>query len=168
LLIDATDQSDQSGNFMWSRHAYARCIDFIDEQPVQRFAGEHDGYGALRDPVMHRREIHYDAAQRKFTIIDRLECASRHTVRMHWHCAEHLQPITTDREICLYTERHRIRIVAERAPARALLFRGGTAEEGGWVSRGFGRKEPTTTIAWESEIDGATEMRTDIYVDTEE
>lgn len=167
LLIDDMDQSDQSGNFMWSRHAYARCIDFIDEQPVQRFAGEHDGYSALRDPVMHRREIHYDAAQRKFTIIDRLDCASRHTVRMHWHCAEHLQPITTDKEICLYTERHRIRIVAEHAPARALVFRGGTADEGGWVSRGFGRKEPTTTVAWESVIEGVTEIRTYICIDAE-
>lgn len=167
LLIDDTDQSDQSGNFMWSRHASARCIDFIDELPVQRFAGEHDGYRALRDPVTHQREIHYDASQRKFTIIDRLDCAARHTVRMHWHCAEHLQPITTDQEICLFTDRHRVRIVAEHAPARALVFRGGTAEEGGWVSRGFGHKEPTTTVAWESTIEGATELRMYIYVESE-
>jgi uncharacterized heparinase superfamily protein len=167
LLIDDLDQSEQSGNFMWSRHAYARCIDFIDELPVQRFAGEHDGYRALRDPVLHQREIQYDAAKRKFTIIDRLDCASHHTVRMHWHCAEHLQPISTDTEVCLHTDRHRIRIIAENAPARVLTFRGGTAEEGGWVSRSFGHKEPTTTVAWESEIDGTTEIRTYICIDQE-
>jgi hypothetical protein len=168
VLVDDLDQSDQSGNFMWSRHANARCIEFVDELPVQRLVGEHDGYHELRDPVTHQRQIEYDARQRRFTIIDRLDCKLRHTVRLHWHCAEHLQPITTDRDVCLHTDRHRIRVTAERAPDRVLTYRGGSAEEGGWVSRGFGRKEAATTVAWESTIEGPTEIRTYICVDAED
>jgi hypothetical protein len=133
--------------------------------PIQRFVGEHDGYGVLRDPVLHQREIQYDTQRRRFTIIDTLDCASRHTVRLHWHCAEQLQPIVTDKEVCLYTDRHRVRLIAERAPDRVLTFRGGAPDEGGWVSRGFGRKEPATTVAWESVIDGRTTIRTYICVD---
>jgi uncharacterized heparinase superfamily protein len=164
-LVDDCDQSDQSGNFMWSRHANARCIEFVDELPVQRFVGEHDGYRALRDPVTHRREIHYDARKRTFTIIDTLDCKAQHSVRLHWHCPEHLQPILTDKEVCLFTDRHRVRITAEQAPDRVLSFRGGKADEGGWVSRGFGRKTPATTIAWESSIQGTTVLRTYICVE---
>lgn len=167
VLVDGRDQSDQSGNFMWSRHANSRCIEFLDELPVQRFIGEHDGYRALRDPVTHRREIAYDAHERTFTIVDTLECEGEHTVRLHWHCAEQLQPILTDKEVCLYTERHRVRVVAERSPDRVLTFRGASADEGGWVSRGFGRKEPTTTVAWESVIKGRTVLRTHIHIDRE-
>jgi hypothetical protein len=165
VLVDYRDQSDQSGNFMWSRHATARCIEFVDELPVQRFVGEHDGYRALRDPLTHRREIDYDASKRMFTITDTLECKSQHTVRLHWHCSEHLQPILTDKEVCLHTDRHRVRIIGERPPDRVLSFRGGTAEEGGWISRGFGRKAPATTVAWESVIQGTTVLRTYICVD---
>jgi Heparinase II/III-like protein/Heparinase II/III N-terminus len=168
VLVDACDQSDQSGNFMWSRHANARCLEFVDELPVQRFVAEHDGYGVLRDPLTHRREIEYDAQQRKFTITDTLECKGPHTVRLHWHCTEQLQPIVTDNEVCLFTDRHRVRLIAQRAPDRVLTFRGGSAEEGGWVSRGFGRKTPTTTVAWESAIHGTTVIRTYICVEEEE
>ena len=123
------------------RHASARCIGVRRRAAdQQRFVGEHDGYRALRDPLTHRREITYDASKRTFTIIDTLECKSHHTVRLHWHCSEHVQPIVTDREVCS------TRIVTAFAssptspPDRVLTFRGGTAEEGGWVSRGFGRK----------------------------
>jgi hypothetical protein len=167
VLVDDCDQSDQSGNFMWSRHANARCVEFIDELPVQRFVGEHDGYLVLGDPVKHRREIHYDAGKRTFTIIDTLDCNSQHTVRFHWHCSEYLQPILTDKEVCLFTERHRVRITAEEAPNRVLSFHGGKADEGGWISRGFGRKTPATTVAWESRIEGTTVFRTYICVEEE-
>ncbi len=167
VLVDGRDQSDQSGNFMWSRHANARCIEFVDELPVQRFVGEHDGYAVLSDPVSHRREIEYDASARRFTIVDILECKGPHTVRLHWHCAEALQPVLTDTEVCLHTERHRIRIIADRAPQRVLSFHGGKPEEGGWISRSFGHKEPTTTVAWETAIQGAVVLRTYICVEEE-
>jgi hypothetical protein len=65
----------------------------------------------------------------------------------------------------LSTERHCVRIVAERAPDRVLTFRGGSPEEGGWVSRGFGRKQPATTVAWESAIEGTTVLKTYICVE---
>jgi len=165
VLVDDRDQSDQSGNFMWSRHANVRCLEFTDELPVQRFVGEHDGYRVLKDPLTHRREIQYEADSRTFTITDTLECAGTHTVRTHWHCAESLQPILTDQEICLDTGRHRIRIRAETAPQRVVSFRAGAADEGGWVSRGFGRKEPSTTIGWEAQIAGTAVFKTYICIE---
>jgi len=165
VLVDGRDQSDQSGNFMWSRHATARCTEFLDELPVQRFSGEHDGYRVLRDPLTHRRSIEYDASKRRFTIVDTLECGARHDVRIHWHCAEALEPVLGASEVSLQTARHRIRLIADREPDRVLSFRGGTPEEGGWVSRGFGRKEPTTTVAWEWTIEGTAVLRTYICVE---
>ena len=59
--IDEQDQSVQAGNFMWTDHAQARCIEFEAGAERQRFVGEHYGYERLEDPVVHRREIVFDA-----------------------------------------------------------------------------------------------------------
>ena len=60
--IDEQDQSLQAGNFMWTDHARARCIEFEAGNAMQRFVGEHYGYERLEDPVVHRREILFDSA----------------------------------------------------------------------------------------------------------
>jgi hypothetical protein len=47
-------------------------------------------------------------------------------------------------------------------PDEVQIHRGGSAEQGGWVSRRFGRKEPGTTVHWYSPIMGHTVLRTRI------
>jgi hypothetical protein len=165
VLVDERDQSIQTGNFMWSRHAVARCLYFGEQGTVQRFLGEHDGYCALRESLEHQREILYDPMQRLFTIKDILEGQGTHEVCQHWHFAETLSPIVVDDEIHVETERHRIRLVPQTMPAHVQFHRGGTAEEGGWISRGFGRKEPTTTVGWRFVAEGRTILTTCIYVE---
>ncbi len=85
IVVDDLDQSTQSGNFMWSRHAIARCLHFGEHGSTQRFLGEHDGYSSLRQPVQHQREILYDTARRVFTINDILEGEGSHEVCQRWH-----------------------------------------------------------------------------------
>jgi hypothetical protein len=45
---------------------------------------------------------------------------------------------------------------------RVEVHRGGTAAQGGWISRRFGHKQPTTTVLWYSRISGSTMLRTRI------
>jgi hypothetical protein len=42
------------------------------------------------------------------------------------------------------------------------LIRAGSAEQGGWVSRSFGCKQPSTSAHWHSRIKGVTVLRTRI------
>lgn len=165
LLVDDVDQSTQAGNFMWSRHAVTRCLHFGEQGTVQRFFGEHDGYSLMRDPIEHQREILYDSARRVFTIRDIVEGQGTHEICQHWHFAETLSPKVAGDEILVETERHRVRIVPETLPAQVLSYRGGTAEQGGWISRRFGQKAPTTTVAWRSTARGRTILTTHIYVE---
>ena len=46
--VDGEDQSVQAGNFMWTHHARARCIEFDAGGDTQRFVGEHHGYWRWR------------------------------------------------------------------------------------------------------------------------
>jgi len=165
VLVDDTDQSTQSGNFMWSRHATARCLYFGEQDNVQRFLGEHDGYGSLREPVKHQREILYDAGRRIFMITDTLIGEGRHEIGQLWHFSEHLAPILRDNEVVVTTARHRIRLVAKTPPAVVDRYLAGEPHEGGWVSRRFGDKVPATTVAWRYVANGGAVLRTDIYVE---
>jgi hypothetical protein len=95
--IDGEDQSVQAGNFMWTHHAQARCIEFETGTERQRFVGEHYGYQRLPDPVAHRREIVHDARRQLIEVTDMLRCdrgASRATFlafRRRLPCGSHRQ-----------------------------------------------------------------------------
>jgi hypothetical protein len=45
---------------------------------------------------------------------------------------------------------------------RVEIHRAGSAEQGGWISRGFGRKTAATTVVWQSRVQGVTTLRTRI------
>src|SRR5688572_11736416 len=89
--IDGEDQSVQAGNFMWTRHAQARCIEFETGDDRQRFLGEHYGYQRLEDPVVHRREIVFDAQRKLIEVTDMIRCEREHRARRAWHFAEDCQ-----------------------------------------------------------------------------
>jgi hypothetical protein len=42
------------------------------------------------------------------------------------------------------------------------IHRAGSAQQGGWVSRRFGCKVPSTTVVWQSRVRGVTVLRTRI------
>lgn len=163
VMVDELDQSKQSGNFMWSRHAQARCLQFASGEGQQRFVAEHDGYCRLADPVTHRREIIYSEITRSFLINDTLDCAAAHRVCRHWHFCEALQPFIVEEQVRVRAGRYLVRIVPLDLPAHTRLYYGGDASQGGWVSRAFGCRQPATTVAWHSWIAGTTVLRTQIF-----
>lgn len=162
LVIDDQDQSQQSGGFMWSRHARARCREFTLGEGGQRFVGEHDGYRRLPDPVLHRREVLFDARTGTFDIADHLHCDGAHRVSRRWHFAEDLEPQPAASGYSVQAGRYEVTLAPLERVAAAQLIRGGTPAQGGWVSRGFGHKQPCTTLQWISRIKGSTTLRTRI------
>jgi len=162
VTVDDQDQSVQAGNFMWTDHAHARCIEFDVASSRQLFVGEHQGYERLADPLIHRRTISVEPARQLIEVTDLLRCEGAHRVRRAWHFAESCQ-----------VERHQggLRIVAGLAQVylepqeeleRVEIHRGGSPAQGGWISRSFGSKQPTTSVFWHSRIQGATVLRTRI------
>jgi uncharacterized heparinase superfamily protein len=169
VMVDDADQSEQTGNFMWARHAQARCLDFAASSTGQRFEGEHDGYARLADPVTHRRRIVYDPAARTFEILDTLSCAGAHQAARHWHFSELLHPhVREDGGVSVRAGRFDIDIAPLEAVRTLHIHRGGTPQEGGWVSRRFGVKTPCATVKWTSEVKGRTELRTRIRISERE
>ena len=159
--IDGLDQSVQAGNFMWTDHANARCLEFTGDDP-QRFVGEHDGYQLLEDPVNHRREISCDTKNRFIEITDVLRCAGEHRARRSWHFAEDCQVERVGAGLKITSGQTQVYFEPGEDLDAVAIHRGGTAEQGGWVSRSFGLSKPSTTVHWESRIAGVTVLHTRI------
>jgi hypothetical protein len=160
--IDGLDQSMQAGNFMWTHHATTRCIEFDVGSDLQRFVGEHDGYSRLADPVIHRREIVFDAAHQDIEVSDVLRCEGEHSARRAWHFAEDCVVEKHADGLRINTGRTEVFMQPLEPLERVEIHRGGTADQGGWVSRRFGLKVPGTTVLWHSRVAGVTVLRTRI------
>lgn len=165
LRVDEQDQSEIGGNFMWMRKARARCIACIRSGECERFAGEHDGYARLDDPVIHRREIEFDKTARRIEIVDVLECSGSHRVELFWHFAE----------ACDVHVGNGV-VHAANGPVSAVLqmtagdfglslLRGSEAPIAGWISRRFDEKQPITTAVWSGSISGRTVLRTTLSIE---
>jgi hypothetical protein len=160
--VDELDQSVQAGNFMWTHHAQARCIEFETGTERQRFVGEHYGYERLDDPVVHRREIVCDTRRQVIEVTDMLRCDGEHRIRRSWHFAEDCQVERTGRGLRITTGLTQVLFEPIEGVDSMQLIRGGTAEQGGWVSRSFGHKLPATSAHWYSRVKGVTVLRTRI------
>ncbi len=162
VAIDGEDQSVQAGNFMWTQHANARCIEFEMGVDRQRFVGEHYGYQRLEDPVVHRREIVFDARRQTIDVIDMLRCDGEHRARRAWHFAEHCQVERAGAGLRVTSGHTQVFFEPGEPLDDVQVHSGGGPEQGGWISRSFGRKQPCTSVFWESRISGVTQLRTRI------
>jgi hypothetical protein len=147
---------------MWAWHARARCIEFESGGDVQRFVGEHYGYERLADPVVHRREITLDARRQRIEVTDILRCEGTHVARRSWHFAEDCQVERAGQGLKATSGLTQMWLEPLEDLSEAHLFVGGTAEQGGWVSRQFGRKQPAPTARWHNQVHGQTTLRTRI------
>ncbi len=143
LRVDGLDQSVMGGNFLWTRHARARCLAWEPGAETDRWVGEHDGYARLPDPVMHRRELVLDKRARRLTVLDSLDCEAEHEVALHWHFAEGCEVSHKAGIIRVCKEGISLRVV----PPQGLEVRLACGVENpplGWVSRAFDAVAPCT------------------------
>jgi hypothetical protein len=163
LRIDGLDQSQPGGNFMWLRKANAACTTWTESAERDVFAGTHDGYAALADPVTHRRRIELDKRQRAIEIEDALEMRGEHGVELFLHCAEDCRVQAVEGGYTVSRGGRSLRVHLPQAPgAQALVLSGSLAPIAGWVSRRFDRKVAAPTIVWRARLTGNALLQTRI------
>jgi hypothetical protein len=165
VSIDDTDQSEIGGNFMWLRKARATLHDVRLGRSVDVWEASHDGYRALRDPVVHRRRIEVDHAGGLIIVIDTLECAGEHAAQVCWQFAEDLRVDVEAGEVTVRDTNGPV--LRMRMPGAALVPRlliGSTDPMAGWVSRRFGVKAPAPSIRWAGTLRATTQWRTEIQI----
>ncbi len=161
--IDGLDQSEMLGAFLWGRKARSRCLHWEPKADGGCVTGEHDGYHVLDDPVTHRRTVRLNGDARELTITDRLEGKKRHSARVLWHLSEYCRIEKRDQNVIEVTCGDVGRAVIEMDPRlHVSVIHGGEDPIMGWVSRGYHRKTPSSTIIGSVDFDGPTEFSTGV------
>jgi hypothetical protein len=159
LEIDGEDQSVMLGPFLWGSRAHSRCTRFDAEGEGGIVVGEHDGYTRLPSPARHSRTIGMDAGSGVLNVTDEIQSNGAHDVRIFFHAAEDctvgMNGVSTVRIGVGSTV-----VMLDIDPALTVtLISGSEAPISGWVSRGYHRKSPSTTIIARGRTHGNTRVR---------
>ena len=112
--------------------------------------------------MVHRREIMFDARRQIIEVTDILRCEGDHDARRSWHFAEDCQVDRSGHALRATAGTTQVLVEPLEELDDIHVHRGGSAEQGGWVSRRFGVKTPTTTAHWHVRVRGQTTLRTRI------
>jgi Heparinase II/III-like protein/Heparinase II/III N-terminus len=161
------DQSTSGGPTMWTRHAKSRLLELDMDGPgdVSLWCAEHDGYSALDPPANHRRTVRLLGQARRIDILDVVETAGPHPVRLAFHFGPEITVgMTSDQVLELnWMNRDDQRTIATLCLPKGpewSLWRGATDPVLGWYSARFGEKQPSTSIVGEIGISGRTSFAT--------
>ena len=160
VCVDGLNQSEMGGNFLWLRKASATCELAPTCGDMQKFAGWHDGYLHLKDPVTHRREISFISSSNCFEVVDQLLCKGRHQIEVCWHLAENCEVEVVDAKALITAGPVRLTISMQGAKFVPTLLHGQENPPAGWVSRAFDAKTPSSTLVWQGQIQGDTSLCT--------
>ncbi len=163
VRVDGVDQSVIGGNFMWSRHAQTKAIEWRAQNQGQQLIAEHDGYRRLDDPVTHRRSFSFDADQRELIIEDDFECNATHELEWFFHVAENVRISLDGASVGLQVDQQVVQMELD-SRLTADTFQGDDDLPLGWISYRFDVKQPTQTLRAHGCIDGAASFKTRIAV----
>jgi Heparinase II/III-like protein/Heparinase II/III N-terminus len=163
VRIDGRDQSEHGGAFMWLKHARAGCGLWLSTPEKDSFEGWQDGYLRLEDPVRHRRLIELDKRARRLVIEDSLAMDDEHDVELLFHWAEDCRVDAIEGGYLVERDGTTLKLTLP-ANGDVQVYRGSLAPLFGWISRGFDRRAPTSTLVWRAKLSAPALLRTEIEI----
>jgi hypothetical protein len=148
--VGGVSQSESGGPFLWTTQARTRTVTCdVGEQPVQTWSAEHDGYGRLSTPTVHRRSVTLDSPGRSLTVVDTFDAAADLPLQLSWHAGPDVMVDLDGTQAALSWE-----VGPDSRRGTLVLPKGLTwcshrAEfdpVSGWYSPRFGRRVPATSL----------------------
>ena len=158
IAVDGRDQSEMLGLFLWGRRAKARCMSWEPTDVGGKIVGEHDGYAHMEDPVFHRRTLELDGGDRNLIVRDDIIAGAKHEIEIFFHFAEHCLVNPTDENRYLVDVGLGTVTIEFDRSLLVESFNGSENPICGWVSRGYHRKEPGTTLVGRCTCEGNTSL----------
>ena len=165
ITVDGQSQSIPAGPFSWSRVAGAKIRGFIAGNGYDYFEGSHTGYERLDDAVRHQRAILFvkaDGEERGFeepspylVVRDTLVAEERHRYVITYHLAPGCSAIADGNRVIVSEPEGRrlnITVFGQSLPHASVVQ--------GWVSRGYGRREPALVAQFEVDATGPQDLAT--------
>jgi len=157
VRVDGQETSRLGGDrWLWLIENDAHPCDVTWHSDAERdvFVGSHNGYRRLPEPVVHTRRIVLEKARRHWRIDDSLSGMGEHLVELFLHPGVPFDLVD-----------QAVRLSAPRAdlwlfPPANSTFR----QEKGWISRGYGLREPVPVLVYAVRASVPLALRTDLIL----
>jgi hypothetical protein len=165
--VDGISQSIPRGPFSWERIAQGRATEFGAQAGCIYFAGEHDGYEHLDDPVGHARTVLLTKRDEKWAtpahliVRDKFTARGLHSYALRFHLAASCRVLSEGLQVKIIGPSGGELIIAAFSLSReSNICDVGRASapvslrahiESGWVSRCYGQREAAPVVVIETE-----------------
>jgi hypothetical protein len=161
LQVDGKDQAEPVSPFAWDAIPEVRCERWISTADFDFVQAQHDGYGRLTDPVLHRR-IAFRALGAPWLIRDQVTGKQTHSLALNWHFAPEMTLGEVQGGV-------RAELAAPAAVSVELLYaaaKGWEREvESGKVSPCYGALEAAPVARFHTQTSSPTECATLLVTD---
>ena len=159
VMVDGQDSSVPSTPFAWETSANCHLVEFKDQGDFVIFAGSHDGYHRLNDPVTHTRSVLMLRQQAAFIVSDKFQARVRHDYAIRYHFAPGCEVEAFDNRIEARTPNGEA-LVINFFTSGLGLSRIRTRVEDGWVSTCYGQRVEAPVAIFEASGDGPIDLTT--------
>jgi uncharacterized heparinase superfamily protein len=149
LRLDGIEIAPMDGMWSIGDHATPCNVEVRTERTVTVIRAGHLGYKRLPDPVLHVREIRFDAKAGTFICADQLECAGQHQAERYLH----LDP---EVEVALQGNRALLTVDGKRWVVQQWETNTNARIDKGWVSPGYNVRRPASILVLANTIEKST------------
>lgn len=159
LCIDGENQAVSGGKFMWTRKYTTRVIERDTNRVVDRLVAEHDGYRRLAGRPVHRRSWEFDKLGDRLHVFDEVHSSTEQVVTLNWHFSEDCNVTCTPDGLSIANGPVCLSMILP-LDGEVSILHGSNAPLAGWVSRGYDRIVPSTTVIWRGRLNGREGVET--------
>ncbi|MBN2040396.1 MAG: alginate lyase family protein [Spirochaetes bacterium] len=153
LTVDNENQSYIAGNFMWSRKAKTKILNYSEPFSIE---GTHFGYKSKKSTV-HNRIITYNKLNNFWEIVDNIITGGEHNINVYFHCSPSCAVTLAEKHVdikfpggdCKLYYDDNINVSLHNAEINPIL---------GWYSPSYDVKNPATAIKLSMDISGNTSI----------
>jgi hypothetical protein len=150
LRVDGVELAPMSGMWRIGNQARPRDIEVQIVGPVTSIRASHTGYCQLHDPVLHTREIYFDAEVGMLSCVDHLMCRDYHAVERYLHFDPAIKVVVQGNHAELSIG-DSAWVVRWEAPTQARLAEG-------WVSPGYGVRQAAKILTFKDTVEDNTRL----------
>ena len=153
LSIAGEDQAVSGGKFMWVRKYRSTVIERSTNRVLDKLVAEHDGYKRLPGKPAHRRSWELDKLGDVLVVRDEISGSRAQLVALNWHFSEDCNVTCTPDGLSIANGPVCLSMILP-PDGEVSILHGSNAPLAGWVSRGYDRIVPSTTVIWRGRLNG--------------
>lgn len=164
ITVDGQDQAPILSDFMFAAFYRTQQVYFDDCEGRVVWSVEHDGYGRLEDPLIHRRTFTYVRSGGEWVVDDLLSCRGSHEITSLIHLHPDCRVSLSGCSMLVRSGQAELRFELDRQWESIRLVRGQREPLSGWYSPRFNEIHESPTVMCSASIHGTTRFTSIIRV----